>query len=143
MNYGSSAWTDFTRSDPGVLGEIRGYDEIEPGDDRPGRYQVGLRQRNDYIRPDVPAVAPLDGGRRILRVAFRGAGVDPGRDGAHIGFGEARVVLEMPVLRVGKPGRHLAGDDGGFHRLGPWPGALVAQHGERSGFAGPVADLAV
>src|SRR5215469_2437634 len=49
----------------------------------------------------------------------------------------------MPILRVGKPRRHLPRGYGGFNRLRPRTRLLIADQGHRRGLPGTMAGLAV
>ena len=71
MHHAARAGTNFPGSHPGIFGEVGGHHEIEPRNDSLRGNRVGLGQRNDHVRPDVPAIAPLDGSGLIAARRLR------------------------------------------------------------------------
>jgi hypothetical protein len=63
--------------------------------------------------------------RRVLRIAFLGAAVDPCGDLVDLCLREAPVIGKTAVLRVGEPRRHFADEDGFADGLGPRAGVLI------------------
>src|SRR5689334_9476672 len=65
-----------------------------------GRFRNG---KND-VGFDVPAAIEDRGGRKILRIALLGSGLDPLIDRGDFLVGETRVVYVVPYVRIGMPG---------------------------------------
>ena len=76
----------------------------------------------DCIRlVDAPAIHELRGFRGFGGVAFAGAAIGPSHQCIDLFTGERTVVAELAEVRIGRPRRHLAGDDGFTDGLGPRP----------------------
>ncbi len=105
--------TDFRRLDPAVFSELRRDDDVLIVDDTPRRDIEGYRQLEYQVRfADAPAFDPLRGLRQIARIAWGRSAVGPFHDGVDLRRAQAHAVRERAVVRIGKPWRHFAGDDG-------------------------------
>src|SRR5581483_9368991 len=134
------AGPDLDRLHPLVLLEARGDEEVPVGDRAlggdallPGDGPGGVG------RADAPALREPGRGRRVLRVAFRRAGVDPRGDRGDLLARQVAVVLPRADLRVRVPGRHAALDDDLLDLLGGRLRLLVLEEREGADVPGPVA----
>ena len=103
-----------------------------------------FRQAEDGVGlADAPALDKGTRRRQIGLIAGWAALVDPGQEGCTVGVGQAAGVAELAVRGVRVPGGHAALL---YHLLDgsrPTGGVLIGQQGERRGFAGAVALLAM
>src|ERR1700752_4345575 len=70
--------------------------------------------------------------------ALRRPAICPGADLVDLVLGEALVVLELAVMRIGKPRRHLSRGDLGLDRPGPRPRLLIGEERHRRNLVGAV-----
>jgi hypothetical protein len=134
---------DFGRHDPAAFAEAGVDVERLVLDDAGGGHPEVLRHGDHGVGlADGPALRERGGRRQVGGVTLGAARVDPGEQQFSFGVGQARVVGEAAVTRVGPPRRHAAG----LHHLadgaGPGGRVAVASERERPGPAGSVADLA-
>ena len=93
--------------------------------------------------PSFQSELKSGGLRRQREVAGRRAGGHPVVQGLDLGVGEARILDELAVLRVGEPRRHGALGRDLADRLRPGAGLVVGQERHRRGLPGPMAARAV
>jgi hypothetical protein len=134
----------FGRLDPDVPGEVGRDAEALVGQDALRGDGVWLGHLEDDIgQADRPALGELPGWGQVSRVAERHPLVDPGQQRGTLPGGQAPVVGEVAVARVGVPGRHPAILDRLTDRPGPPPRLGEGQERERGDLAGAVARLAL
>ena len=134
----------FVGLNPPVFGEVRGNFEILVVDGAVRGNRIFLAEREDRIGlADAPAVG-IDRLRgKVGGVAFGRAGRDPVQNGFFLDVGQAAVVQERAVRRIGVPGRHRALGDLRADRPGPGARVAKSQERHRRNFARPVASRAV
>ncbi len=105
---------------------------------------VGLGHLEDQVgRAGLPAVGELRGGRELLCVPLRRAGLDPVGDGLQLGVGEPPGVEELAETGFRLPRGHLAGLGDLLEEVGSLGGVFISQERKRTHLARPVATRAV
>ena len=131
MDHLAVARTALGRLHPDVLLEAGVHDEPLIVQHAGGRHLELLGHREDLVRlADLPALDELQRGRQILVVALASTGVDPRQERVALVLGQAAVVGELAIARIGVPGRHPLLE----HRLadpaGPLLGVFIGQQRE-------------
>jgi hypothetical protein len=121
MEHRRIAGTHLRCGDPHVLFEVGLHEDVLVVDRAARRQFERLRHLDDDVRLDVPAVLEREGGRRIRLVTGGRSGVRPRGDRLDLTGGQAAVVLEMPIGRIGKPWRHFLAGNGSLDGLRPRP----------------------
>ncbi len=143
MHYRGGAGAHFGDLHPLVFGEIGGDADVLIVDGAGGGDIVSFREFEDHVRRrDVPALGELARGGGVGELAFGGSGVDPRYDFFFLAGGQGEVVQKLSIVRVGRPGRHFAGDYGGANGFGPGARVLILEQRHGGHFAGAVATLA-
>ena len=140
VHHGPAARLHLGGSDPFVLRKA-GIDHDELVRHRSlGRDLEWLGHRNDHVRlGNPPAVHKRDRLGQILGVALRSAVLDPIEDLLFLLLRKPAVVGELPVARVGVPGRHASLVDHFLNRIGPADNVVVGGKCERGDLTGSVA----
>ena len=103
-----------------------------------------LRSRVDGVRrTELPVRREAGRLRRPRKVTGRRARGHPTAQCLDLGVGEARVLHELPVLRVGEPRWHGALGDDPADRLRPGAGLVVGQERHGRGLSGSMTARAV
>lgn len=107
----------------------------------------GVRHLDHHVgRPSGwmgPSVRELRQPRRERRVAFRRAGVGPGRDGLDLLGRQAPVVAERAIAAVGAPRRHLAPEHLVLDGARPRAHLAIGRQAHRGDLAGPMTGRAI
>ncbi len=123
---------------------MRGHDFVGVLHIAMGRDRDRLGHRQDDVRlRDVPSFSPLRRRGRVMRIACRSAGRDPGQRRRNLLRRERRIVGEVAESRVGKPWRHHSALNCLCDSRRPGPGLLVRHQRHGRDFAGTMTALAV
>ena len=143
MHHCWHARQNFHGRHPGVFLERRGERNALPLDDAFRRH--GIRwQVECHVGRDLPAaLGPGDRRRRVPRIPFGRACIDPCGNQIDVQLLERPVVIEVAVARIGKPRRHRTSHHRLLDRPRPRARLLVGEHRERPDLAGAMAALAV
>src|SRR5439155_13355723 len=118
---------DLGGADPLPFLEIRGHDEVLVRVGTGTAYEVFTDVDYDVGFAQPPAFDKDRRRRQGARISLGCATVHPGLNGFDLARGQAGVISECAVMRVGEPGRHLARQHGFSDRLGPGPRGLVVE----------------
>ena len=137
VNHRAIVGASLGRRDPLVFRPARVRGEVLVFDDAFGRHVIRLLGHVvDLVRfRDLPAYGELWRFRQIGWITFGRAIGDPRLDILYFFLGQSAVVLELAVLGVGEPRRHLSLVDDLDHHLAPAVDLVVVRQRERRDLA--------
>ena len=143
MHHAAIAGPDFSVTDPRVFGKFRGKENIDVVEGSLRGNGVGRRYFVHDVRLDVPAIAPLHRRRLVLGISFGRACIDPVCYFFDFAVAQLSFVCKVTDLGIGKPWRHLSGEDRFLDRLCPWARPFVCEKRHGTDLPGPMTHLAI